>query len=425
MPTRPGDPAAPERAVPDRPAEADEAELRRAVRSVYVVFIMAGLGLSSWAARIPQIRDQLQVNPATLGIILLCAALGSVVALPLSSVVIMHVGEPRAVTVFSLLFALGTLTIAVGVLSGIALTALGLLLLGFGNGIWDVAMNVQGAAVEQRLGRVILSRFHAGFSVGTVLGAGISAAMVALQVPVTAHLIGLALVIAAVVPAATRGFIADPAPAGPAQRSSSSRALAAWREPRTLLIGVFVLCMAFTEGSGNDWLSLATIDGYHTAPAVATFTFALFLAAMTTGRWFGPSLIEQHGRVRVLRVSVVAAIAGLLLVVFGAVLPLAMLGAILWGLGASLGFPTGISAASDDSANAAARVSVVASVGYVAFLAGPPLIGFVGNHVGVLRGLTVTAGVLLIAFLVSGAIAPLATDDMKKESVQPDSLPAA
>lgn len=411
MPTGSGDVPSPALSAASASAASASAALdpdvRRAVRAVYVVFIGAGFGLASWASRIPQIRDQLHVTPGTLGLILLCGALGSLVALPISSILIMRLGESRAVTVFSTLFAVGTATIGLGVLAGIPWVASGLLLVGFGNGTWDVAMNVQGAAVEQALGRVIMSRFHAGFSIGTVLGAGIGAGMVALHVPVTAHLLGVAVILVAAVPQATRGFLPHPAPAEHAGRSSTSRALEAWREPRTLLIGLFVFCLAFTEGNGNDWLNVGVIDGYHASAATGTVTFALFLAAMTGGRWFGPSVIERCGRVVALRASAVTAIVGLLLVVFGHVLALAMLGAVLWGLGSALGFPTGISAASDDPAHAAARVSVATSIGYVAFLAGPPLVGLVADHVGVLRGLTVTLGVLAVALLVSGAMAPL------------------
>ena len=105
------------------------------------------------------------------------------------------------------------------------------------------------------------------------------------------------------------------------------------------------------------------------------------------------------------------ALVGLLLVVFGAVLPLALAGAVLWGLGAALGFPVGMSAAADDPRRAAGRVSVVASIGYVAFLAGPPAIGLLGDHVGVLRALTLAAGLLAIAILVAGACKPLAVAD--------------
>ena len=189
--------------------------------------------------------------------------------------------------------------------------------------------------------------------------------------------------------------------------SSTRTALAAWREPRTLLIGVFVLCMAFTEGTGNDWLSLGVIDGYHESTTVGVITLDVFLAAMTLGRWFGPGILDRHGRVLVLRVCAAMALGGLLLVVFGHAYPLALVGAVLWGLGASLGFPTGMSAAADDPKHAAARVSVAASVAYLAFLAGPPVIGFVGDHVGVLRGLTVAAALLAVAILVCGACAPL------------------
>ena len=85
--------------------------------------------------------------------------------------------------------------------------AAGLFLFGFGNGAWDVAMNVQGAAVERELGRAILPRFHAGWSIGTVAGAGIGAVMVALHVPVTVHLIAAALPIAVAMPAAARRFL--------------------------------------------------------------------------------------------------------------------------------------------------------------------------------------------------------------------------
>ena len=130
--------------------------------------------------------------------------------------------------------------------------------------------------------------------------------------------------------------------------------------------------MAFSEGVGNDWLAVAVIDGYGAAPVIGPLTFAVFLAAMTAGRWFGPTLIDRRGRVFAVRTSAVVALVGLLLVVFGTVLPVAMVGAVLWGAGTALGFPVGMSAAADDPAMAAARVSVAASIAYTAFLAGPP-----------------------------------------------------
>jgi predicted MFS family arabinose efflux permease len=215
----------------------------------------------------------------------------------------------------------------------------------------------------------------------------------------------------AVVPAtALRGFLpraAEPATLQETPADKPAHPFAAWREPRTLLLGAFGLCMAFTEGVGNDWLAVAVIDGYGTAPVIGPLAFAVFLAAMTAGRWFGPALIDRRGRVFTVRLSALVALVGLVMVVLAPpLLPVALVGTVLWGAGAALGFPVSMSAAADDPTQAAARVSVVASIAYTAFLAGPPLIGFLGNEIGVLRALTVVAVLLAVAALVGGVTRP-------------------
>ena len=93
---------------------------------------------------------------------------------------------------------------------------------------------------------------------------------------------------------------------------------------------------------------------------------------------------------------------------------------MIWGLGAALGFPVGMSAAADDPVRAAARVSVVASIGYVAFLAGPPLIGLLGDHLGVRHALTATVGVLAMGLLASGACRPLPQDETVSDPTAPE-----
>src|SRR5690242_6075075 len=390
-----------------QPVLVDDAQFREARNAVYVVFFGNGFLFASWAARIPQVRAELGVTPGVLGLMLGCLAVGSGTGTPLSGLVSSRLGEIRTVSVMAVIAAVGMAFAAVGVLLGTPAVAAGLLVFGFGSGTWDVAMNVQGAAIERVLGQAILPRFHAGWSIGTVAGAGIGAVMVALGVPVTAHLLAVTVLVAVVVPVAARRFLPGTHAPAPGGRSARRRQLASWTEPRTLLIGLFVFCMALTEGSGNDWLSLAVIDGFHSAVVVGTLSFAVFLTAMTAGRWWGPRLIDRYGRVLVLRVCAVTALAGLLLIEFGEVLPVAMAGALLLGLGTSLGFPVGLSSAADDPAHAATRVSTAASIGYVAFLAGPPLVGFLGDRVGVLHSLWVAAVVLAAAFLLAGATAPL------------------
>jgi cyanate permease len=394
---------------------------RQARNAVYLVFGASGFIIASWTARIPQIRAALGVTPGVLGLILMCAAVGAAVSTPLSGLVVGWLGEARTVAVTGVITAAGVAIAAAGYRIGIAPVAAGLFMFGVGAAAWDVAMNVQGAAVEQVLGRSIMPRFHAGWSIGTVAGAGTGVVMVIAGVPASVHLLAVALAVAVTVPVATRHFLAHrpsaaratggPAgPAGatarPAGPAAARRSLAAWTEPRTLLIGLLLLCMAFTEGTA-DWLSLAVIDGYHAPAAAGTATFALFLAAMTTGRWFGPRVIDRYGRVTVLRAGAAVALAGLLAVGFGAALLLALAGALLMGLGTALGFPVGVSSAADDPQRAAARVSAASSIGYLAFLLGPPAIGFLSDRVGVQHGITLAGLLLAAAFFLASATAPL------------------
>jgi predicted MFS family arabinose efflux permease len=387
------------------------AELRGATRATYLAFIGSGFAMASWAARIPQVRDGLGLSPSRLGLVLLAIAGGSIVSLVLAGQMVTRFGSRRTVTAMAALLGLALTGVAIGYQVGVAPVVVALVFFGFANGAWDVAMNVQGTIVERRLGRSIMSRFHAGYSVGTVAGAIAGAGIVALRVPVTAHLIGTALLVAAVVIVAVRGFAPDDSADGDVDQTNTEtglrRTLSAWSEPRTLLVGVFVLAFAFTEGTGIDWINVAVIDDYGAPATVGTLAFAVFLAAMTAGRWFGPALLDRYGRVPVVRALAVVSLVGLALFVFGPNTPVAFAGALLWGLGASLGFPVGMSAAADDPAKAPARVSVVASIGYCAFLGGPPLIGFLADHVTVVKALIAVAVLLGVSILASGAIRPL------------------
>jgi fucose permease len=281
----------------------------------YTAFIGSGFAFASWASRIPQVRDGLGLDSAALGLVLLAIAAGSLLSLPLSGPVVTRFGSSRTVGVMSVLFGAGLVVAALGSMFNVVPVVIGLFVLGFANGAWDVAMNVQGTVVERHLGRSVMSRFHAGFSLGTVAGALVGAAMVALRVPVAAHLTVVAVLVVLAVTWQARRFIADHDGTESTTARGSSRQ--AWKEPRTLLIGVFVLAFAFAEGVGNDWISIAAIDGHHVSPALGTLAFAAFLTAMTVGRWFGPGLLDRFGRTPVVRVLALIGIAGLALFVFG------------------------------------------------------------------------------------------------------------
>jgi MFS family permease len=392
-----------------------EEQLRQAVRATYIAFMGSGFAFATWASRIPQVRAHFDLQPSTLGLVLFAIAGGSVISMPLSGPVISRFGPQKVVSTTAVLLGAGLALVAIGYLVGLPAVVVGLFVFGFANGTWDVAMNVHGTAVERHLGRSILPRFHAGWSMGTVAGAVVGAIAVAVHLPVTVQLLVVAVLVAVAVPRSARQFLTvldqptesgtQRAPGEPAEpRQVHRNVLRAWLEPRTLAIGAFVLAFAFAEGAANDWTSLAAIDGYQLPAALGTLVFATFLAAMTAGRWFSPVFLDRYGRVPVARVLGLVAIAGVALFVSGVAVPFAFCGALLWGLGTSVGFPLGMSAGGDDPDRAAGRVSVIASVGYCAFLGGPPLVGFLGDQLTVLRALTSVAVLLAIAVVIAPVI---------------------
>jgi len=395
--------------------------VRAASRGVFVVFVLNGFNFSSWAARLPAVRDGLGLAPSQIGVLLLIGSIGSLLALPLSGLLVTRLGAPRTVLGFAILNASGLTLASVGVAAGqVVVVGLGLVMFGVGTGVWDAAMNLEGALVEQCLGRTVMPRYHAGFSVGTAAAAGVAAIAAWLRVPVVVHLpvvlalttLGVVWAVRQLLPTAT-GHGApthggEPTPHAPSE-GRLRRAFGAWLEARTLLIGLVVLAAALTEGSANDWVALAVVDGFGKDNAVGALTFGLFVTAMTAMRFLGTRLLDRYGRVVVLRLCSALALAGLLLfaLVSEDMMWLALVGVVLWGMGAALGFPVGMSAASDDPLRAAARVSVVSTIGYSAFLAGPPLLGMLAQHVGYRHALLAIAIPVVVGLGVIRAAAPV------------------
>jgi len=382
----------------------EQARLLRARNAVAIVFAINGFAFASWVSRIPEARSSLDLTPGELGTMLLALAVGSVIALPSAGGWVHRFGATRVVAFAAVVDATGLALAGLGAdaVVEVALTAIGLFLLGFGSGVWDVAMNVEGAAVERELGRTIMPRFHAGFSLGTVAGAAVGAAAAGFELPISVHLACAAVVVALGPLFVVRAFL----PAGTQDEAAEKprKPMRAWTEPRTLTIGLMVLALALTEGVANDWLAVALVDGYDVPAWVGASGFALFVTAMTVGRIGGTVLLDRFGRVLVIWGSMALAGAGVLVVVFGQVLVVVALGIVMWGIGASLGFPVGMSAAADDPEHAAARVSVVSTIGYTAFLAGPPALGYLGDHVGVLHALLLVAALLVPSALAVPAL---------------------
>ncbi|MFB9662561.1 MFS transporter [Glycomyces mayteni] len=374
--------------------------------AVFTIFALSGFVFANWAARVPNIRDILGASTQEMGFLILGMSGGAILGLVASSHVITHIGVNKAIRWFLAAAAVGLIAagLIAGYVPGFWLLFVALMVAGAGNSVLDVAMNVAGAANERRIGKTLMPMFHAGFSVGTMLGAGVGALTEQLGVPVAAHLgvVGAAVIavdlwVVRYLQPAEEPHETEGEPAGWRTR------LSAWTDPRIILIGFIILGMAFTEGTANDWLGLAMVDGYGLTNPGGAAVFAVFVTAMTAGRLFGGAALDRFGRVPVLAGSALLALAGLLLVIIGPTAPIAIAGAVLWGVGASLGFPVGMSAAADDPRRATANVAAVATIGYMAFLVGPPLIGLLGEEVGLRNAFLVVLVLVAVAAVCSPA----------------------
>lgn len=391
------------------PPAARAVQLNAAAASTFLVFGINGLVFASWAARIPAVTELLHVTSGQMGTLLLCVAIGSLIALPTAGLVVGRIGTANAVRSAGLAATVAGGAVALALLAeSVPGTAIALFFFGIGIGLWDVAQNIEGADVEHRLGRTIMPQFHAAFSGGAFLGALIGAGLSNLGVGLPVHLLVIAAVVAVLTTLAPRYFLPHvPAAAPLAGEPKEARGRSAWTDGRTLLIGVVVLGATLTEGAGNDWIAKASVDGLGASQSTGALLFAAFVLAMTAMRFFGGRAIDAYGRVAVLRASMAAAAAGLGLFVLAGNIWLATAGAALWGSGAALAFPVGMSAAADDPKRAAARVSVVSTIGYVAFLAGPPLLGYLGDVTGIRPALLAIGVPILGALLLAGAAKPL------------------
>jgi len=380
--------------------------LQRRLWALFMFFFIPGLLMASWATRTPAIRDILSVSTAEMGIVLFGLSIGSMSGILCSAWLVKRFGTRTVIrtTMCCAIVGMMLLSVALWFASPLAF-ALGLTVFGGSFGAAEVAINVEGAAIEQEMNKTVLPMMHGFYSLGTLAGAGIGMALTATGIAATTHILLAALVCIAPV---LLGITAIPDGNGrnvAGETKTGEKGLPFYRDMQLMLIGVVVLAMAFAEGSANDWLPLLMVDGHGFSPTSGSLIYAGFTLGMTVGRFTGGWFIDRYSRVTVVRASALLGGLGIALIIFVDVDWVAGVSVVLWGLGASLGFPLTISAASDTGPDAPTRVSVVATTGYLAFLVGPPLLGFLGEHYGLRSAMLVVLGLVMIAALVARAVA--------------------
>ena len=389
-------------------------------RSITFFFGFVGVAWASWVVRLPEVKELIDVSTAELGLVLLVGSIGSLSALLSSNRFIERFGTKPIVLIGTSVFILALSAAAFAAAAGMVwLVCVCGFILGFGVGVADVAQNVDGSQIEQKLGRSIMPRLHAAYSLGTLVGAGYGslAAFLKLQVewqifmlvPVGA---ALALVTHRHLPANVGKLAAGETHQSSSTETSGNRRRSAFSllfASSLFFLGLGIFAITLVEGASNDWLALSLVKEYHASNANAGVGYAFLVGAMTLTRFFGGNLVDSWGRDKVLRRAALVGVGGIAVLIFApqwfgdAALYVAWFAAACWGVGVALAFPLFLSAAGE-GAESARRVALVATCGYTAFLVGPPLLGLLGQSIGLLNMFGVLAACLVLAAAVAGVL---------------------
>lgn len=336
-------------------------------------FLIAGSAMAAWAPLVPIAKARIGVDDGTLGLLLLCVGLGSIVTMPMVGILASRFGC-RAVIVTSTL-VLAVVLPLLAVVDSILSVALTLALFGASVGAVDVAINIQAVMVEKDSKRNMMSGFHGLFSVGGIVGAGgMSLLLGAGVLPWTATLMFSALLVALLV-LSFRGLL----PYGNQETGYTPL----FTLPRGIVAFIGLLCFLVFLGEGAilDWSALFLIGAHRVDPAQAGFGYTMFALAMTAGRLTGDWIVKSLGGMKVVVGGGLIAALGFLLTVLAPNQPLAFVGFLLVGLGASNIVPVLFTAAGKQTQMPPSHaIAAITTIGYSGMLVGPAAIGFVAQH---------------------------------------------
>jgi MFS family permease len=388
-------------------------------RAVMAAFGLGGITVAAWGPRLPAVKVELGIGTATIGLLLAGMTVGAVAGLAVSTPVLHRLGGRVGVTASLLVVAVAMAVMGVAIaLRSVPLVSVAFLFVGLGIGTLDVLINVEGSSIERASGRTLMPLMHGAWSIGAAVGSGIGAACAALGITPSVQFIGEAVIVGAVAvamaPAIPSGDRTQGARPTQTRVAKVGQWLRGWTDWRLLLIGVVMLGVELAEGSANNWLTLAVRNDHGQTAAVAALFFTAFAAGEALARIFAGPVVDRIGRVHTIRYTTALGVLGLVLFILGGSLWTVIAGVLLWAVGVSMGFPLGMSAAAESGPDPAARVSVVASIGYFANLAGPPVIGVLAEAVGLLNALWLVVALFLAAFAVAGSLRrPAAPSDVR------------
>jgi MFS family permease len=359
--------------------------------AVSTIFFINGIVFASWASRIPLIQENLQINHAVLGSVLLALPLGSLTTLPVAGWLTTRF-KSRHLVIFSVLLACAILPLIAFAPSAFILGTI-LFFFGFANDLLNISMNTQAVAIELAYKQPIMSSFHALFSLGGMFGAGIGGIMEELQIGLFQHFICIFFVFSIVVFFIQRYLLNKDL------EHDSNHPVFAKPDAGLLGLGMIAFCVMIGEGAMADWSAVYLKDFLTMRSGLSTAGYTAFSFAMALGRFGGDWLAGRFGVIHLLKMNGLLACVGMCIALFLPYPLFIILGFTLVGLGLSTGVPLVYSlAGKSKTMPAGVALAAVTTVGATGFLVGPPIIGFLAE----LSSLRIAMG--LIAVLSASVI---------------------
>jgi predicted MFS family arabinose efflux permease len=362
--------------------------------STRIAFFIAGLGIAAWAPLVPYAKARAGLDEGTLGLLLLCLGVGSILAMPVAGILSTRFGC-RRVTAGGTLLICAALPLLATVSSIPALIA-ALFMFGAGLGTVDSTVNLQAVIVERASGKNMMSGFHGLFSLGGIVGAAGVSGLLGLGIsPLGATLVVILLLLIALAKAVPHLL-----PYG----SESSGPAFAVPHGIVLFIGGMCFIVFLAEGAALDWSAVFLTQERGIDTAYAGLGYAAFALTMTAGRLTGDKIVRRLGATRVIVFGGLTAASGLFLATFAPSWAAALLGYALLGAGCSNIVPVLYTAVGKQTVMPESiAVPAITTLGYAGILAGPAVIGFVAHGSSLSFAFALMA-VLLVAVAIGGKV---------------------
>lgn len=339
--------------------------------AVAAFFFIVGLSFASWASRIPDIKSKLHLNDAELGGLLFALPVGSMVCLPFAGWLVAKYGSKRIVTVATLCYPIALLVI--GLANSVWTLVPVVFVFGFLGNLCNISINTQAVGVESLYGRSIMATFHGLWSLAGFCGAAIGTFMVSENIEPFWHFMVICIALITLVIASQRFALAKDA-------THPDQKLFAKPDKMLWMLGLIAFSCMVCEGTMFDWSGVYFQKVVEAPKELTTLGYVAFMGTMAGGRFIGDRVVTRFGKKKVLEGSGIVITTGLLTAVAFPHIVTATIGFLLVGIGVSSVVPVVYSAAGKSKKlSPGVALTAVTSIGFLGFLLGPPIIGFIAQ----------------------------------------------